>query len=446
MSTAQITIPYLPRDAFRPYHDNNKRFSVTVAHRRAGKTVARINRIVKAAILCDKPRPRFGYLAPFFVQAKDIAWLYLKHYAAPLLALGGKVNESELSITLPHNGAIIRLYGAENAERMRGLYFDGIAIDEAQGVAQSVLTSVILPALADREGWLDCSGTPRGWQNLLGGLVKMARDNQHMWFLQILKASDTGIIPQGELDMQKAMMPENEYEQEFECSFDAAITGAFWGKEMATALSAGRICDVDWQPEFLVHTSWDLGRTDDTAIWWYQQSKGEIHVLEYWASAMCDVADLATVIHSKPYKYGKHWFPHDARMKTLAANGRSIIEQMHALDVKGQIVPNIGVQDGIQAVRAMMPVVYFDRLKCEDGMECLRNYEREWDPERKCFREKEKSPNWPNHGADAFRMLAVAWRQENPAPKIVKPMRGIENATFDEALKIKPRSYTRSVS
>ena len=440
-----ITIPYVPRDAFAPYHDNEKRFSVSVAHRRAGKTVARINRLVKAAIMCTKPRPRFGYLAPFFVQAKDIAWLYLKHYAAPILALGGKVNESELSITLPHNGAIIRLYGAENAERMRGLYFDGICIDEAQGIAQSVLTTVILPALADREGWLDCSGTPRGWQNLLGQLVKLARDNLHVWFLQILKASETGIIPQAELDMQRAMMPDNEYDQEFECSFDAAITGAFWGKEMAAALSDGRICDVAWQPEFKVHTAWDLGRTDDTAIWWYQQSKGEIHIIDHWSGAGSDVPDLATVIHGKPYKYGNHWFPHDARMKTLAANGRSIIEQMHSLEVKGQVVPSIGVQDGIQAVRAMMPVVYFDQVKCEAGMEALRSYQREWDADKRAFRDTPRH-DWASHSADAFRMLAVAWREENPLPKIVHPPRGIENATFDEVLKLKPRGLSRSLS
>ena len=214
---------------------------------------------------------------------------------------------------------------------------------------------------------------------------------------------------------------------------------------MAAALSEGRICDVAWQPEFKVHTAWDLGRTDDTAIWWYQQSKGEIHVLDHWAGAGCDVPDLATIIHSKPYKYGNHWFPHDARMKTLAANGRSIIEQMHSLGVKGQIVPNIGVQDGIQAVRAMMPVVYFDQGKCEAGMEALRSYQREWDADKRAFRDTPRH-DWASHSADAFRMLAVAWREENPAPAIVRPMRGIENATFDEALRMKPRTYSRSLS
>ncbi|WP_428331956.1 hypothetical protein [Novosphingobium sp.] len=424
-----IVIPYKPRPAFAPYHANRKRFAVTVAHRRAGKTVARINRVVKDAILCTKERPRFGYLAPFFVQAKDIAWLYLKHYLAPMH--GCKINESELSVTLPHNGAIIRLYGAENAERMRGVYFDGIAIDEAQGVAQSVLTTIILPALADRQGWLDCSGTPRGWQNLLGQLVKLARENPADWFLQILKASETGILPQAELDMQRSLLNDNEYDQEFECSFDAAITGAFYGREMALALTEGRICDVAWQPEFPVHTAWDLGRTDDTSIWFYQRAKSEIHVIDHHAVSGADVPDLAAVIHGKPYVYGKHYLPHDARMKTLASNGRSIVEQLWALDVKGEIVPDIGVQNGIQAVRAMLPSCWFDNAKCETGLESLRHYQREWDKDKLCFREMPRH-DWASHDSDAMRMLAVAWREEQPSRAGQKPARGIENASFDE--------------
>jgi phage terminase large subunit len=431
MTTQIITFPYKTRDAFRPYHDNNKRFAVTVAHRRAGKTVARINRLIKAACECQLERPHFGYLAPFFVQAKDIAWLYLKHYLAPLLKFGGKVNESELSITLPHNGAVIRLYGAENAERMRGLYFDGIVIDEAQGVAQSVLTTVILPALADRQGWLDCSGTPRGWQNMLGQLVKLAQNNPADWYLQILKASQTGILPQAELDLQRSLLNDNEYDQEFECSFDAAITGAFYGREMAAALADGRLCDIAWQSEFPVHTAWDLGRRDDTAIWFYQRVKSEIHILDYYAVSGADVPDLAAAIHKRPYIYGKHYLPHDARMKMLASNGRSIVEQLWVLDVKGEIVPDIGVQNGIQAARAMLPTCYFDLAKCDQGLESLRHYQREWDEDKRCFRESPRH-DWASHAADAFRMLAVAWREEQPKSTLIERARGIESASFNE--------------
>lgn len=278
----EIIIPYTPRDVFRPYHANTRRNSLTVAHRRAGKTVARINKLIKEAGKCTKLNPRFSYLAPFYVQAKDIAWLYVKHYTAPLIPYGLKVNESELMVTLPHNGAMIRLYGAENAERMRGLYQDGIAIDEAQGIAKQVLTAVILPALADREGWLDVSGTPRGWENLLGDLVLIARDNPDEWFLQVLKASETGLIKPEELARLRALMPDNEYQQEFECDFDAAITGAVYGKWISEAEAAGRFKRDIYDQSLPVHSAWDLGFDDSTSIWLWQQSGKEVRLIDYY--------------------------------------------------------------------------------------------------------------------------------------------------------------------
>ena len=121
MEKHQVVIDYCPREAFEPYHESQSRYKLTVAHRRAGKTVARINQLIRAAASCEKPSPRFGYLAPYFVQAKDIAWNYLKQYAAPILAVGGKINESELSVTFAHNEAVIRLYGADSKQARKAL-------------------------------------------------------------------------------------------------------------------------------------------------------------------------------------------------------------------------------------------------------------------------------------------------------------------------------------
>ena len=244
---AEVVIPYKPREAFESYHEATSRYCLTVAHRRAGKTVARINKLIQHAASCNKQAPRFGYLAPYYIQA-GYCLAYLKHYTAPITqATGGKINESELSVQFGHNGAVIRLYGAENAERLRGLYFDGIAADEAQDIAPSALTQVILPALSDRQGWLDLSGTPKGWGNLLGETYKRAQDDPE-WFVQVLKASQTKLIPQDELDRLRRAMPENEYLQEFECSFDAAITGAYYAKELQAAEQDGRITSVPHDP------------------------------------------------------------------------------------------------------------------------------------------------------------------------------------------------------
>lgn len=408
----RVVIPYKPRKQFVPYHDTTKRFAVSVCHRRAGKTVARVNRLIKAAVCMNRQYPpgRFAYVAPFRNQAKKIAWLYAKHYAAPL---GCKVNEGELTLTMPHNGATIELYGADNAEAMRGNYFDGIALDEAQGIPSSVLTQIMLPCLADYQGWLDCSGTPRGWSNLLGELVKMAQDEPDQWYLQILKASQSGILPAEELKRQQALMSKDQYDQEYECSFDAAIMGAFYGTEMREAEEQGRITDVEYDKAVPVHTAWDLGYKDDTAIWWYQVVRNEIHVIDFFSASGASIEDLAQIVLGRPYRYGTHYLPHDARAKTLAAAGRSIIEQMAAyLGIQNmRIVPELSVQDGIQAVRMMLPGCWFDRKACRDGIEALRAYEREYDEERNVFRLTPKH-NWASHPADAFRMLALAWRED----------------------------------
>jgi len=444
----EIVVPYSPRDVFVEYHNDTRRNALTVAHRRAGKTVARVNKLIRKACESTLQSPRFGYLAPYYVQAKDIAWLYLKHYTAPIIqGAGGKVNESDLSITLGHNNAIIRLYGAENSERMRGVYFDGIVIDEAQGIAKNVLTQIILPCLADRLGWLDCSGTPKGRANLLGELVAIAKKNPDKWFLQILKASETDLIDRDELISLKAIMPENEYLQEFECDFDAAITGAFYGKEISLLETENRFTEVKYNPDYEVHTAWDLGYSDDTAIWWYQAYAGEIHVLDYYADNGQTIQHYAEQIKSRLYRYGKHWLPHDARAKTLASGGKSVIEMLSAELTMAtlRIVPNLSVQDGIQAGRVALKRCWFD-YKAEQGLDCLRQYQREFDEDRKTFREKPRH-DWTSHGADAFRMLAVAWKEEFKPPSPDETLRaisvgesGVINVSLNELWETKNQS------
>jgi hypothetical protein len=423
-----LIIPYLPRAVFRPYHADTKRFSVTVAHRRAGKTVARVNRVIRAAVECTLPYPRFGYVAPYYVQAKDIAWLYFKHYCDPLIQLGAKVNESELSITMPHNKAAIKLYGAENAERMRGLYFDGISLDEAQGFPKSVLTTVILPALADRKGWLDAAGTPKGWANLLGELVKLARSRPQEWFLQILKASETGILPGDELATLRQLMSENEYAQELECSFEAAITGAVYGKQIAAALETGRIMRVPPLPDVSVHTAWDLGFDDATAIWFFQiTGPRELRILGYYENSGQDIRHYCEAVYDwclergiGRKQIGKHYVPHDAANKLLAAGGRSIVEQAAALGVTMYVVPATNQQNAIEAFRKTLEYCWFDEQECEQGLDALRQYQFEFDEDKKIFRSKPRH-DWSSHAADAGEIIGQVWRAPQVAAKDVKP-------------------------
>ncbi len=408
----QVIVPYKPREAFRPYHDSDKRFSLTVAHRRAGKTVARINKLIRKAAECQLPNPRFGYLAPYYIQAKDIAWNYLKEYAGPIIEVGGRVNESELSLTFEHNGAVIRLYGADNAERLRGLYFDGLAADEAQDIRPSVLTQIIMPALADRKGWLDLSGTPKGWGNLLGQTYQRTRDDPD-WFVQVLKASQTGLIDADELKQLRASMPENEYLQEFECSFDAAITGAYYAKELQQAEEDGRISGVPYDPAARVQTFWDLGISDSMAIWFAQVVGREVRVIDYYEASGYGLDHYAKVLSDKGYTYDRHWAPHDIQVRELGS-GRSRLEVAAGLGIRFDVTPNISVKDGIDALRMLIPRCWIDARKCAVGLEALKAYREKFDEKRGIS----MGPlhDWSSHASDAARYMAVAL-QEQTQPK-----------------------------
>lgn len=424
----RITIPYKPRPAFSAYHDSDKRFSVSVCHRRAGKTVARINRLIRAAATTTRSYPpgRYGYIAPFRKQAKEIAWLYLCHYAAPLVALGGKINQTELTLTL-HNGASIALYGAENAEAMRGLYFDGIVMDEAQGISKSVITQIVLPCLADYQGWLDVSGTPRGWANTLGEIFRLASDKNDPiggpdnWFLQVLKASQSGILPADELARQRRLMSENEYDQEFECSFDAAITGAVYGKWIADCAEQGRITDIRPVPGVEVSTAWDLGYDDATAIWWFQVLPGKVLFLDYFEENHQEIGFYCQILKDRAkscgYTYGRHYAPHDAGYELQAAGGRSMVQQAWEAGIKLYVVPSTSQQNSIEALRLTLRNSYFDQTKCAQGLEALRQYQFEYDDDKKVYRSKPRH-DWASHGADAAEIVGRVWRE--PIAEAVK--------------------------
>lgn len=400
--------------------------------------MACVAELVLAALLTKKKEARFAYVAPQYNQSKDIAWSYVKR--ATLDIPGVEYNESELRADLP-NGARIRLYGADNPDRLRGLYLDGIILDEYADMRPSVWGEIIRPMLADRKGWAVFIGTPKGHN----AFHKVWTDAGKDWFRLMVKASESGLIDRDELISAQAAMSTDQYEQEFECSFDAAILGAYYGVQMREA--DARTVELVYDREWPVHTAWDLGRSDDTAIWFYQVIANEIRLLEYHGSNGKDVAFYADLIKSKPYKYGLHWLPHDARAKTLASS-RSVIEQLaDRLDYESlRIVPNLSIQDGIQATRLMLPKCWFDRVKCEEGIEALKQYQREWDEEKKVFRDKPRH-DWTSHAADAFRMLAIAYSSEPPKPKPPEPMRaimvGANEVSLDELWHETPRRKER---
>ena len=414
MESTEIEMDYQPRLAFMPFHNRTQRWACLIAHRRAGKTVSAVNDLIRAAAECQSPWPHFAYVTPYRSQGKSVAWQYLKHYARPIMK---SANEAELFITLL-NGAKISIFGADNADAMRGLGFDGCFLDEYGDFRPSVWGSVIRPALSDRQGWCVFAGTPKG-KNQFWDIYNTAQRIPSEWFCMALKASDSKLLPEGELNAAKAQLSEDQYLQEMECSFEASILGAYYGTEMREATEQGRVTKVNYDNNVPVHTAWDLGYRDDTAVWFYQVIRDEVHLIDFYAVSGANIDEIAANILSRPYNFGKHHLPHDARAKTLAAAGKSVIEQLavHFGINSLAIVPDLSVQDGIQAVRKMLPQCWFDADKCSEGIEALRQYQREYDEDKKAFRQTPRH-DWTSHPADSARMLAIAWRSE---PRVRQP-------------------------
>lgn len=212
----EIVIDYAPRRAFVPFHNRVERFSVLVCHRRAGKTVATVNDLVKRCIECQRPAPRFAYLAPLFRQAKDIAWDYLKRYTHDIP--GREFNEAELRVDLPGDRRI-RIYGADNPDSLRGIYLDGVVIDEPAQMKPAMWQEVLRPALADREGFAVFIGTPKGRNWFYDTFRRAEKDAS--WYTMVLRASQSRILSEAEIAAMTADMAPALIAQEMECSFEA---------------------------------------------------------------------------------------------------------------------------------------------------------------------------------------------------------------------------------
>ena len=413
-----VVIPYAPRRAFLPFHDRAQRWAVIVAHRRAGKTVACVNDLIRRAIQDGKKDARYAYLAPYFAQAKAVAWDYLRRYSEPLWA--NKPNESELRVDLV-NGARIRLYGADNPDALRGVALDGVVMDEVADMRPRVWGEIIRPALSDRLGWATFIGTPRG-KNAFWDVWQSAQGKPD-WYAVMLKASATNIIIPGELESAKQQMSEDQYAQEYECSFEAAIQGAYYGKELLEAEQQGRIGNVPVERGLPVHTSWDLGIGDSTAIWFCQQVGKEVRIVDYYEASGVGLDHYAQKLQAKGYVWGDHIVPHDAAVRELGS-GKSRIETLAALGIRTRVAPRLSFDDGINAARLLMARCWWDKERAGDGVELLKQYRRAWNEERKCF-EPRHLHDFTSHAADAFRYLALGLKPDRKMEPIKYSNAGI---------------------
>lgn len=406
--TDALTLEYIPREQFVPFHKRKQRWACMICHRRAGKTTACLMDMLHRS--CKTPGGRFAYIAPLRNQAKTVAWDMLKAFARPVLR--GGPNEAELRVDL-FNGSRITLFGADNPDALRGQAFDGVVLDEYADMPPSLYSVIVRPALADRRGFAVIIGTVKGrnqlWQTY--ELSKLKED----WYTAYLRASETNLLAEDELADAKRQMSEEQYASEFECDPYAAILGAYYGHEMGKAEREGRISPASdiVDRSLPVHTAWDLGMGDSTAIWFWQAAGTEIRVIDYYESHGKALDHYVSVLGIRGYPYGRDFVPHDAKVRELGT-GKTRVETLAELGRKPTLIAQHTVEDGINAVRKLLPKCWFDAKKCEAGIEALRQYRADYDEKQRVFKNTPRH-DWTSHPADAFRYMAMAYSTLRPA-------------------------------
>lgn len=396
----EIVIPYKPREHQLKVHEllDGKRFAVVVAHRRFGKTVAALNHLIREAVLNEKETPRYAYIAPTYGQAKRVAWDYLVKYTTPL---GGTNNISELRVDFW--GRRIQLYGSDNPDSLRGQFFDGVIIDEVGDQNPKIWTDIVRPALTDRKGWCLFIGTPKGHNHFKE--LRDRAEKEEGWGLLEFKASETGVVDETELKAAKNEMGEDKYRQEFECSFDAAVEGSYYGTMLNELEEKKHMQEIPREELSRTFTAWDLGMGDSTSIWVAQLVGTEVRLIDYYENHGVGLDHYVKWIKDNDYSKAEHILPHDVRVRELGT-GKSRLEMLEDSGLEVKIAPRMGLDDGIQSVRRLLPRCWFNVPKVQNGLNCLRNYRRDYDEKRKIFYERPLH-DWSSHGSDSFRYLAL---------------------------------------
>jgi predicted Fe-Mo cluster-binding NifX family protein len=402
----RIIIPYKPREPQLQIHQamEKDRFVVAVAHRRMGKTVAALNELIRSAMNNEQQNPRYAYIAPTYSQAKRVAWDYLTYFARPLDA---KANIAELRVDFFDRR--IQLYGSDNPDSLRGQYFDGVVLDEIGDQNPKIWNEIIRPALADRKGWCLFIGTPKG-NNHFKELFDRAGQEEGWSALQF-KASETKLLDEKELWAAKKEMGDDKYNQEFECSFNAAVEGSYYGKLLNDLEEKGRMCPIDRDDLCRTYVAWDLGMGDSTALFVAQVTGQEIRIMDYVENHGQGLDWYVGWLKDNKWHQAEQLLPHDVEVRELGT-GKSRLEVLREAGLDVRVLPRLSVEDGIQAVRRMIPKCWFNMPQVKQGLDCLRNYRKEYDEKRNVFYDKPMH-DWASHGSDAFRYLALGMEQES---------------------------------
>lgn len=421
-----ITIKYAPRRWAESLHNSLKRWIVLVLHRRAGKTTAVLNHLQRDCI--RTPGSQYAYIGPTYKQSKFVAWDIAKKISADIPGI--IQNSSELTIYYP-NGSKLILVGSDNPDSLRGMALWGVGFDEYSQQPSNIFSEIISKALADHLGYAIFFGTPKG-KNEFHRIYKAAQGNPD-WTVVFKTIDDTLRDEQGETvnnlrialeDDRKlvaqGLMTEDEFQQEWHNSFEAAIKGAYYAQQLQDARKHGRIKPVPYDPALKVHTVWDLGVGQNLAVGFYQRVGAEIHKIDYWEGSNKDgIPQAIKALQNKPYIYGKHFVPHDAE-GTESGTGKTRLATAKELwkNAEFQVIPKLQVDDGIAKARLMFPRLWIDETNCQLWLDYIAQYRQEWDDDRGMFKEKPEH-DFTSHAADEFRYAAVIEDQmTNEEPRV----------------------------
>jgi phage terminase large subunit len=402
-----------------------------VWHRRGGKDKTALNVTIKEM---GKVPGNYYYFFPTYNQGRKILWdgidprtgiKYLDHFPPELMA--SKPNETQMKVKF-RNGSVWQIVGTDDFNAIMGTNPIGCVFSE-YSLQNPQAWEYIKPILAENKGWAIFIYTPRG-KNHGFTLYKMALNNPD-WYVERLTVNDTArddgspVISPADIETERAEgMDDDLINQEFYCSFEGYLVGAYYAKQLKQARADGRITRVPYVPTLPVETFWDLGMDDSMTIWFVQPvGPAEIRIIDYYENNGEGLSHYAKVLKEKPYVYNRHNMPHDAKVRELGT-GKSRQEVAESFGIKPvEIIDDIGINNGIEAVRNIFPRCYFDEVKCQRGLDALESYTKEYDEEKKCFKDKPLH-NWASHGADSFRMFGVGFRDRVKVPKKSKAKAG----------------------
>lgn len=435
----EIRLPYQwsPRPYQRPlweYLRSGGLHAVVCAHRRWGKDDVCLHH---TACAMHERVGNYGHMLPEYAQGRKAIWDAINPHTghkrideAFPLALRKRTNDQEMKIET-RNGSTWQVLGSDQYNSLMGTAYAGLVKSE-EALSNPGAIGYLSPILRENHGWMLHISTPRG-RNHFHALLETAKRTPG-WYGEVAPADQTGVFTKAELDEELQILQDLHgadygyalWLQEYFCSFDAAIPGSIWGDCVRKAEESGRVLEFEVHGKELVHTAYDLGRTDDTSIWWYQMLGRQIDVIDHCAGSGWDIHNPdrpdKSMVHILQRKreehgitYGTHHLPHDARPRTLAAGGKSIWQQLHdwakvdPLLGKFVIGKRLDKQEHIQAARATFPYCRFHKTRCAKGINSLRQYHREWDDEKKMFQDA-PAHDWASHDADGFMELATSWK------------------------------------